>query len=75
MAIVAAVCVLVLLITPAPDELPRTAPHSLDKTISPLIVSPFVIPLYELLGTPVLLAFARAAIRGNLLALTCTRLC
>ena len=74
MAIVAAVCVLVLLITPAPDELPSTAPHSLDKTIS-LVVNQFVNPLYELLGTLLLPAIARTIIRGNLLALTCTRLC
>jgi hypothetical protein len=74
-AVIAAVGILIVLITPAPDELPSTGPHALDKTFA-LTLSHFTPPDYEILGTLLLqFGFYPAPYRGSLLALTCTRLC
>lgn len=74
-AVIAAMGILIVLITPAPDELPSTGPHSLDKTFA-LTLSHFSPPAYEILGTLLLqVGFHLAAYRGSLLALTCSRLC
>jgi len=74
-AVIAAVGVLFVLITPAPDELPSTGPHSLDKTFV-FALSPFAPPAYQILGMLLLaFGFLPAPSRGSLLALTCSRLC
>src|SRR5690349_10654594 len=74
-AVIAALGILIVLITPAPDELPSTGPHSLNKTFA-LTLTHFSPPVYEILGTLLLqFGFHPAVHRGNLLAFTCSRLC
>jgi hypothetical protein len=74
-AVIAMVGILFVLITPAPDELPSTGPHSLDKTFVFALVH-FSPPAYGILGTLRLqFGFHPVAQRGSLLDLTCTRLC
>lgn len=74
-AVIAAMGILIVLITPAPDELPSTGPHSLNKTFA-LTLTHFSPPVYEILGTLLLqFGFHPAVHRGNLLAFTCSRLC
>jgi hypothetical protein len=74
-AIVAIAGILFVLITPAPDELPSTGPHSLDKTLS-LVSTYFHPPSLEVLsGLQLQFLLATRIIRGDLLALTCARLC
>jgi hypothetical protein len=74
-AVIAAIGILFVLITPAPDELPSTGPHSLNKTFA-LALSYFTPPAYEILGMLLLqFGFHPAPYRGSLLALTCSRLC
>jgi hypothetical protein len=74
-AVVAALGILFVLITPAPDELPSTGPHSLDKTFV-FALSHFTAPAYEMLDLLRLqFGFHPMVYRGSLLALTCSRLC
>ena len=74
-AIVAVAGILFVLITPAPDELPSTGPHSLDKTF--VLVSTYFCPapLESLGGLQLQFLFASGLVRGDLLALTCVLLC
>jgi hypothetical protein len=74
-ALIAAIGVLVVLITPALDELPSTGPHSLNKTFS--LVSSHFSPLsLEILsGLRLQFSLITPMSRGNLLSLTCARLC
>jgi hypothetical protein len=74
-AVIAVLGILFVLITPAPDELPSTGPHSLDKMFV-FALSHFAPPACQTLGM-LLLAFGfhPAPYRGSLLALTCSRLC
>jgi hypothetical protein len=74
-AIVAVTGVLFVLITPALDELPSTGPHSLQKTFA-LISSHFVPIASEILNGPRLQFLLTTVLsRGNMLSLTCARLC
>jgi hypothetical protein len=74
-ALVAAIGVLVVLITPAPDELPSTGPHSLNKTF-PLVSSHFSPPSLEILsGLRLQFSLITPLSRENLLSFTCARLC
>jgi hypothetical protein len=73
-ALVAAMGVLVVLITPAPDELPSTGPHSLNKTFS-LVSTHFDPPSLEILSCLRLQLSLTLSSRGNLLSFTCARLC
>ena len=75
MAVIAAMGILIVLITPAPDELPSTGPHSLNKTFALTLIH-FTPPAYEIFGTLLLqFGFHPAAHRGSILALICSRLC
>lgn len=74
-AIVAMVGVLFVLITPAPDELPSTGPHSLHKVFA--LISSYFNPLaHEIFsGSQFKFVAATPLSRDNLLAVTCARLC
>ena len=74
-AILAAVGILFVLITPAPDELPSTGPHALNKILLPAGNVVYLLPSDILLrhGTELGPPLASASI--DLLSLTCTRLC
>ena len=74
-ALIAALGVLVVLITPAPDELPSTGPHSLNKTFA-LVSSHFTLPSSQILSG-LLSQFSLIAPwnRDNLISFTCARLC
>jgi hypothetical protein len=67
--------ILFVLITPAPDELPSTGPHSLDKVF--LAILSYFSPLSaEVLGgTQMPSALLSPPSRDNLLSLTCVLLC
>ena len=74
-AILAAVGILFVLITPAPDELPSTGPHALNHAA---LLAPNV--LYLLSGDTVshhgiALGAPLASASIDLLSITCTRLC
>ena len=74
-AVAAATCVLTVLITPAADELPRTAPH---HNLHHLIFVSIAItpPLPAGTALPQAPGSALRAFRGaDLLSLTCVRLC
>jgi hypothetical protein len=74
-AIVAAVGVLVVLITPAPDELPTTGPHAVHKIFFP-VSEPLNLPSSEMSAHVQISSRALASrAGGDLLALTCSRLC
>ena len=70
----AVVAILFVLITPAPDELPSTRPHSLTKLFIPVSVwiclsdSPLVTSRVEM-------TFPVVSPGIDLLSLTCSRLC
>jgi hypothetical protein len=74
-ALLAALGVLVVLITPAMDELPSTAPHSLHHIIALSVSSAAFLPkilLHERIhGT----TLAKLLSGADLLSLNCTRLC
>lgn len=74
-ALIAALGVLVVLITPAPDELPSTGPHSLNKTFA-FVSTHFTLPSSPILSG-LLLQFSLIATwnRGNLISFICARLC
>jgi len=73
-AVAAAIGILFVLITPAPDELPSTGPHSLVKLFLPISDSIYLSdsPLFD---SRVEMAFVIVFVGIDLLALTCTRLC
>jgi len=74
-ALVAAVCVLTVLITPAFDELPTTVPHIFHGTVAlPLAIGPHLLHAVSESATPDP-STARILSVGELLSLTCTRLC
>jgi hypothetical protein len=74
-AVFAAIAVLVVLITPAPDELPSTGPHALTKIfLAPaggIYLSPNGTLSRRGIETGVIVAWAGA----DLLSFNCTRLC
>jgi hypothetical protein len=74
-AILAIVGVLFVLITPAPDELPSTGPHSLDKSLAFALAhfGPLLHPEWN--AIPFLLSSVRAVVRSNPLSFTCVLLC
>lgn len=74
-AIIAAVGVLFVLITPAPDELPSTGPHSLEKASLAIFAyfSPLASEIFS--GTQLYFASIVPLSRDNLISLTCVRLC
>ena len=74
-AILAIIGVVFVLITPAPDELPSTGPHSLAKTVV-LAFSGFVAASLVAFQIVILIA-SSVSLRSDrdLLALTCTRIC
>lgn len=74
-AIIAAVGVLFVLITPAPDELPSTGPHSLEKVSLAILMYFNLLPPEIFSGTAQNLAFVVPFSRDNLISLTCVRLC
>jgi hypothetical protein len=74
-ALLAVLGVLVVLITPAMDELPSTAPHSLHHTIALSVTSIVFLPkilLHERIDGTTL---ARLLSGTDLISLICTRLC
>ncbi len=75
MALVAAVGVLFVLISPAPDELPSTGPHSLNKTFT--LFSSYFSPLPPEVFTGLQLQFVilTSLTRDDLVSFTCARLC
>jgi hypothetical protein len=74
-AILAAAGILFVLITPAPDELPTTGPHALNKVFLPPSDAMYLLPhgISPTHGTVLAPVVASAGI--DLLSLTCTRLC
>ncbi|HUJ96511.1 MAG TPA: hypothetical protein VLW84_14670 [Terriglobales bacterium] len=74
-AIIAAIGVLFVLITPAPDELPSTGPHSLDKAFLSIVAHFLPLAPEVFSGTPLHFTFILPFSRDNLIALTCVRLC
>lgn len=72
-AILAAVAVLFVLITPAPDELPTTTPHALGKVLPPTSVSVFL-PLEPLLASGCEVRLSAPLTTTDLQAALCTRL-
>jgi hypothetical protein len=74
-AAIAAIGVLVVLITPAPDELPSTGPHALNTAFS-LASNPIYPPSNEVCSGARLESGLTTPLGGvDLLSLTCTRLC
>lgn len=74
-AITAAIGVLVVLITPAPDELPSTGPHAVN-TIFSLALNPIYPPSNEVCSGARPESGITTPLGGvDLLSLTCTRLC
>jgi hypothetical protein len=74
-AIVAVIGVLFVLITPAPDELPSTGPHSLDKAIFLVLTYFSVLPPQILINPQLQFAIITPFSGADLLSLTCARLC
>jgi uncharacterized membrane protein len=74
-AIVAAFGVLFVLVTPAPDELPSTGPHALNKTFVFLATSFVLSPLQFRAGLQAQTEFVFSTVHGNSVSLTCARLC
>jgi hypothetical protein len=73
-AIVAAISILVVLVTPAPDELPSTGPHSLSKLFVPASI-PIYLPKTLMTTARVEMQFLVVSTGLDVLALTCSRLC
>ena len=75
MALVAACGILFVLITPAPDELPSTGPHSLDRALAlfPAYLSPLPPEIFTHL--PLQFAVFTVVTHDDLLSFTCARLC
>ena len=72
-ALVAALCVLTVLITPAFDELPSTVPHVFQVAL-PMALGPHALRAASE-ATPPDSTAARILSVGELLSLTCARLC
>jgi len=73
-AVAAAIGILFVLITPAPDELPSTRPHSLIKLFLPISDS-ICLSDSPLFDSRVEMTFLMVFAGIDRLALTCTRLC
>jgi hypothetical protein len=74
-AIVAVIGVLFVLITPAPDELPSTGPHSLQKAPLAIFASFRPLPPEVFSGTQLYFALVVPPGCYSLISLTCVRLC
>jgi hypothetical protein len=74
-AVLAAIGVLFVLITPAPDELPSTGPHSLNKVFTSLASYFNPLPPEIFTGPQLHLAVFTSLTHEDLLLLTCVRLC
>jgi hypothetical protein len=74
-AIIAAVGVLFVLITPAPDELPSTGPHSLEKAFLAIFTNFGPLSLEIFSETQLHFVSLVPLSRDNLISLTCVRLC
>lgn len=73
-AIVAAVGILVVLITPAPDELPSTGPHGINKLF--LVASEPIYLAHNLVATPRAEVELVVICTGvDILSLACSRVC
>lgn len=72
-AIIAALGVLFVLVTPALDELPTTGPHALVKVLPPTSVS-LILPIKPLLSDRSEVQLSTPSITTDLLATLCTRL-
>ena len=73
-AIAAAVSILVVLISPAPDELPSTGPHSLTKLFVPS-PNPIYVANSFVSDDRVRIELVAISAIVDLLSLTCSRLC
>ena len=73
-AVAAAIGILFVLITPAPDELPSTGPHSLIKLFVP-ISDPIYLSDSRLVASWAEMKFLVFLGGIDLLSLTCSRLC
>jgi hypothetical protein len=73
-AIAASISILFVLITPAPDELPSTGPHSLAKLFVPLS-DPIYLTDSPLSATQMAIEFLFIFAGIDVLSLTCIRLC
>jgi len=73
-AVTAVIAILFVLITPAPDELPSTGPHSLAKLFIPVSDSLYLCesPVFT---SHVEMGFLVVFAGIDLLSLTCSRLC
>lgn len=73
-AVAAVIAILFVLITPAPDELPSTGPHSLTKLFVPVSDSIYLSdsPLF---ASHFEIAFPVVSAGVDLVSLTCSRLC
>ena len=73
-AVTAVIAILFVLITPAPDELPSTAPHSLAKLFVPVSDSFY---LFDglVFTSHVEMGFLVVFAGIDVLSLTCSRLC
>ncbi|HZQ20780.1 MAG TPA: hypothetical protein VFA90_18975 [Terriglobales bacterium] len=74
-AVIAAVGVLFVLITPAPDELPSTGPHSLNKVFTSLSAYFTLLPPEIFTGLQLRVVAFTSLIHEDLLLVTCARLC
>ena len=74
-AILAAVGILVVLITPAPDELPSTGPHALNNAVSPAPNVLYLLPGDILSHHGIALGAPLGSASIDLLSITCSRLC
>jgi hypothetical protein len=73
-AVAAAIGILFVLITPAPDELPSTGPHSLIKLFVPISDSIYLSDSPPF-ASRVEMEFLVVLVSIYLLSLTCSRLC
>ena len=73
-AILAAAGILFVLITPAPDELPSTGPHTVNHVVLPANVL-YLLPGNSLSHHGIELGAPLASASIDLLSITCARLC
>jgi hypothetical protein len=73
-AIMAAAGILFVLITPAPDELPSTGPHTVNHVVLPANVL-YLLPGNSLSHQGIERGAPLASASIDLLSITCTRLC
>lgn len=74
-AMIAAIGVLFVLITPAPDELPSTGPHSLNKVFTSLSGYFTLLPPEIFTGLLLHVVAFTSLTHEDLLLVTCARLC